>query len=185
MTGRGPRWTPNHPKTIRKPPARERAKVVEVVDERFETIWGAYPKDWQRGKAACLATIAEAVKEGVDPDDLLLAARAYATESEGFTRSKVCFSDNWFAGGRWQRFLDALAEEQQAQTALAADHHARLAAWVRRGWRHEGRVSAGCIAHRVPCAALSAPRITSRVSRAAPSVSRIASFARRFLLRAA
>lgn len=128
---RGPGWTPNHPKTIHKPPTRKRAKAAAVEDERFEKIWAAYPKDRQRGKAVCLARIAEAVKEGVDPDDLLRAVQAYATESAGFTRSKVCFSDNWFASRRWQRFLEVIAEERQAQKALAADHHARLAAWVR------------------------------------------------------
>ncbi|MCF8486585.1 MAG: hypothetical protein K9G71_15370 [Rhodobacteraceae bacterium] len=129
---RGPGWTPNHPKTIHKPPTRKRAEAVAAVeDERFEKIWTAYPRDRRRGKAACLARIAEAVKEGIDSDDLLRAVQDYATESEGFTRSKVCFSDNWFADRRWQRFLEAMAEERQTQTALAADHHARLAAWVR------------------------------------------------------
>lgn len=102
-----------------------------VEDERFEKIWAAYPKDRQRGKAACLAQIAEAVKEGVDPDNLLRAVQAYATESEGFTRSKVCFADNWLAARRWQRFLEAMAEERQARAALTVDHQARLAAWVR------------------------------------------------------
>ncbi|MBR2575391.1 MAG: hypothetical protein IKE14_13790 [Loktanella sp.] len=128
---RGPGWTPNHPKTIHKPPTRERAEATAVEDERFEKIWAAYPKDRQRGKAACLARIAEAVKESIDPDDLLRAVQAYATESAGFTRSKVCFSDNWFADRRWLRFLEALAEDRQAQTVLAADHNARLARWVR------------------------------------------------------
>ncbi len=126
----GPRWTPNHPKNIHKPPTRKRAEAA-VKDERFERIWAAYPKDRQRGKAACLARIAEAVKEGIDPDDLLRAVQAYATESAGFTRSKVCFSDNWFATRRWQRFLELAAEEREARTTLAADHQARLAAWVR------------------------------------------------------
>lgn len=128
---RGPGWTPNHPKTIHKPPSRKRAEAAAVEDERFERIWSAYPKDRQRGKASGLAKIEEAVKEGVDPGDLLRAVKAYATESEGFTRSKVCFADNWFADRRWKRFLEAMAEEQQAQTALVADHHARLAAWIR------------------------------------------------------
>ena len=128
---RGPGWTPNHPETIHKPPTRKRAEAAAVEDERFERIWSAYPKDRQRGKAACLSKIEEAVKEGVDPDDLLRAVQAYATESAGFTRSKVCFSDNWFQSRRWQRFLDAIAEERQARAALAADHQARLAAWVR------------------------------------------------------
>lgn len=127
---RGPRWTPNHPETIPKPPTRGHAKAA-AVDERVEKIWAAYPKDRQRGKAACLSKIEEALKEGVDPDDLQRAVQAYATESDGFTRSKVCFSDNWFQSRRWQRFLEGMAEERQAQKALAADHHARLAAWVR------------------------------------------------------
>jgi hypothetical protein len=126
---RGARWTPNHPETIPKPPTRKRAEAA--VDERVEKIWAAYPKDRQRGKAASLSAIAEALAEGIDPGDLLLAVQAYSTESAGFTRSKVSFSDNWFTAQRWQRFLNAITEERQARTALAADHHARLAAWVR------------------------------------------------------
>jgi hypothetical protein len=78
-----------------------------------------------------MSAIAEALAEGINPDDLLRAVQAYAAESAGFTRSKVCFSDNWFQSRRWQRFLEAMAEERQARTALTADHHARLAAWVR------------------------------------------------------
>ena len=126
---RGPGWTPNHPETIHKPPTRKR--VEAAVDERVESIWAAYPRDRQRGKAASLAAITEALAEGIDPTDLLDAVKSYATESAGFTRAKVCFSDNWFAARRWQRFLEAMAEEQQARIALAADQHARLAAWVR------------------------------------------------------
>lgn len=30
------------------------------------------------------------------PDDLQQAVKAYVKESEGYTRSKVCFLDNWF-----------------------------------------------------------------------------------------
>jgi hypothetical protein len=126
---RGPGWTPNHPETIHKPPTRKR--VEAAVDERVESIWAAYPRDRQRGKAASLAAITEALAEGIDPTDLLDAVKSYATESAGFTRAKVCFADNWFGDRRWRRFLEAMAEERQARTALAADHHARLAAWVR------------------------------------------------------
>jgi hypothetical protein len=126
---RGPGWTPNHPETIHKPPTRKR--VEAAVDERVERIWAAYPKDRQRGKAASLVAIAEALAEGIDPADLLQAVLAYASETAGFTRSKVCFADNWFGDRRWQRFLEAMTEERQARTALTVDHHARLAAWVR------------------------------------------------------
>ncbi len=102
-----------------------------AADERFEKIWVAYPKDRQRGKAACLARIAEAVKEGIDPADLLRAVQAYATESEGFTRSKVCFADNWFQSRRWQAFIERIEAEREAAEAVQADHHARLVGWIR------------------------------------------------------
>lgn len=128
---RGPRWTPNHPKTIHKPPTRKRAEAAAVEDERFEKIWAAYPKDRQRGKAECLARIAEAVKEGVDPDDLLRAVQTYATESAGFTRSKVCFADNWFQSRRWQPFLAKFEAERETAEAVQADHYARLVGWIR------------------------------------------------------
>lgn len=128
---RGPRWTPNLPETILKPPTRKRAEAAAVEDERFEKIWAAYPKDRQRGKAACLTRIAEAVQEGVDPDDLLRAVQAYATESEGFTRSKVCFADNWFQSRRWQAFIERIEAERKATEAVQADHHVKLVGWIR------------------------------------------------------
>ena len=148
MRGRGPGWTPNHPETIHKPPTRKRADAA--VDERVEKIWAAYPKDRQRGKGASMAAIAEALAEGIDPADLLQAVKSYATESAGFTRAKVCFADNWFGDRRWRRFLEAMAEERLAQTALAADLHVRLAAWVR---------------DRSPmCEHISAPQVTALVA---------------------
>ncbi|MBE0455098.1 MAG: hypothetical protein IBX58_15665 [Roseovarius sp.] len=57
--------------------------------------------------------------------------QAYATESAGFTRSKVCFSDNWFQSRRWEPFIERAEAERETAEAVRADHHARLAAWVR------------------------------------------------------
>ena len=54
------------------------------------------------------------------------AVQAYATDSAGFTRSKVCFSDNWFQSRRWQAHVDKQAEDREKTAALQADHHARL-----------------------------------------------------------
>ncbi|WP_322890865.1 MULTISPECIES: hypothetical protein [unclassified Yoonia] len=85
--------------TILKPPTRKREAVA---DEKAEEILAAHPPDRLRGKAACLAQIEEAVKEGIRPEALLQAVQAYATESAGFTRPKVCFSGNWFRSRRWQ-----------------------------------------------------------------------------------
>jgi len=95
-----------------------------------EKILEAYPSDRLRGKAICLAQIEEAVKEGIAPEDLLLAVQAYASDSAGFTRSKVCFSDNWFQSRRWQAYVEKQAEDRGKTAALQADHHARLACWI-------------------------------------------------------
>ena len=108
----------------KEPPSRER----ETAES--EKILGAYPPDRLRGEAACLAQIEEAVKEGIAPKDLRQAVQAYATDSAGFTRSKVCFSDNWFQSRRWQAYVEKQAEDREKATALGADHRARLACWI-------------------------------------------------------
>ncbi|MDA3857554.1 MAG: hypothetical protein PF480_04820 [Roseovarius sp.] len=124
---RGPQWTPNHPKTIHKPPTRKREAVE---DEDTEKILGAYPTDRLRGKAVCLTQIEEAMKAGIAPEELLKAVQAYATDCTGYTRSKVCFSDNWFQSRRWQGYIeDIRAKREEAQIAKA-DHHVRLACWI-------------------------------------------------------
>ncbi|MCB4380087.1 hypothetical protein FZX02_06375 [Synechococcus sp. MU1644] len=89
-----------------------------------------YPPDRLRGKVACLAQIEEAMKEGIAPKDLLRAVQAYATDSAGFTRSKVCFSDNWFQSRRWLAYVEKQAEDREKSAALEAHHHARLACWI-------------------------------------------------------
>jgi hypothetical protein len=123
----GPPRPPNHPKTIHKPPTRRREAAG---DDEAEKILDAYPPDRLRGKATCLAQIEKAMKEGIAPEDLRRAAQAYATDSAGFTRSKVCFSDNWFRSRRWQAYVEKQTEDRQKSAALATDHHARLACWI-------------------------------------------------------
>lgn len=92
-----PQRPPNHPKTIHKPPTRKR-DAAETSEA--EKVLAAYPPDRLRGKTVCLAQIEEAMKEETDSKDLLQAVQSYATDSEGFTRSKVCYSDNWFQSQR-------------------------------------------------------------------------------------
>ncbi|WP_456386018.1 hypothetical protein [Profundibacter sp.] len=122
-----PQRTPNHPKTIHKPPTRKR-EAAEVSEA--EKILAAYPPDRLRGKTVCLALIEEAMKKGIDPKDLLQAVQAYATDSAGFTRSKVCFSDNWFQSRRWQPYFERQQVERERLAAVEADHHTRLACWI-------------------------------------------------------
>ncbi len=70
------------------------------------------------------------MKEGIRPEELQQAVQAYATDSAGFTRAKVCFSDNWFQSRRWQAYVEKQAADRKKTAALAADHHARLACWI-------------------------------------------------------
>lgn len=123
----GPPRLPNHPKTIHKPPTR---RSEAAADEESEKILAACPPDRLRGKAACIAQIEEAMKEGIAPEDLLQAVQAYATDSAGFTRSKVCFSDNWFQSRRWQGYIEDIRAKREEAHAASADHHARLACWI-------------------------------------------------------
>ncbi len=123
----GPPRPPNHPKTIHKPPTRER---VAAVDEVAEKILAAYPSDRLRGKTECLGRIKDILGAGTEAEDLLQAVKAYATESAGFTRSKVCFSDNWFKSGRWRAYVEDIVKGREASKAKEAEMLAGLANWV-------------------------------------------------------
>ncbi len=123
----GPPRPPNHPKTIHKPPSREREAAE---DDEAEKILAAYPPDRLRGRAECLSRIREVLDEGVDAGDLAQAVKAYATESAGFTRSKVCFSDNWFKSGRWRSHVEGIAKGREKTKAKEAEMLAGFANWV-------------------------------------------------------
>ncbi len=128
---RGSRWTPNHPKTIHKPPTRKREAAEEVEDLEAEKILAAYPEDRIRDRRTTLRLIAAAVKAGVEPDDLKQAVKAYAKESEGYTRSKVCFSDNWFKMRRWEKGLAQVQADREKAREAEAKGRAGLAEWIR------------------------------------------------------
>jgi len=127
---RGSRWTPNHPKTIHKPPTRKREAAEEVEDLEAEKILAAYPEDRIRDRRTSLRLIAAAVKAGVEPDDLKQAIKAYAKESEGYTRSKVCFSDNWFKMRRWEKGLAQIQVDREKAREAEAKGRASLAEWI-------------------------------------------------------
>jgi hypothetical protein len=127
---RGSRWTPNHPKTILKPPTRRREAAEEVEDLETEKILAAYPEDRIRDRRTSLRLIAAALKAGVEPDDLKQAINAYAKESEGYTRSKVCFSDNWFKMRRWEKGLAQIQADREKAREAEAKGRASLTEWI-------------------------------------------------------
>ncbi|SFU68152.1 hypothetical protein SAMN04488527_110100 [Aliiroseovarius crassostreae] len=127
---RGSGWTPNHPKTILKPPTRRREAAEGVEDLEAEKILAAYPEDRIRDGRTSLRLIAAALKAGVEPDDLKQAIKAYAKESEGYTRSKVCFSDNWFKMRRWEKGLAQIQADREKAREAEAKGRASLAEWI-------------------------------------------------------
>ncbi|SDO28893.1 hypothetical protein SAMN05216196_104332 [Lutimaribacter pacificus] len=140
----GPERTPNHPKTIQKPPTR--ADTREAEDRDFEKAWAAYPPDRRRNKTTCRQQFERAIEDGTTAEEFICAVNAYATETEGYTRSKVCFSDNWFRESRWQRFVEEAREAQIDAAELEGKHFRQLAGWVReRNWmcQHISRNQAG------------------------------------------
>jgi len=114
-------------KPVKEPPSRKREAVE---DEEYEKILAAYPSDRLRGKAACLAQVKEAMKEGIAPEDLLQAVQTYAADSAGFTRSKVCFSDNWFKSSRWRGYVKDIAKSREKAEAKRVEILEGLASWV-------------------------------------------------------
>ncbi len=127
---RGPRWTPNHPKTIHKPPTRRCEAAEEVEDLELEKILATYPEDMIRDRSTCLHQISTAVGEGISPEDLSLAVKAYAAETAGYTRGKICFSDNWFKSRRWERGLAQIQAGREKAKEAEAKGRASLAAWI-------------------------------------------------------
>jgi hypothetical protein len=127
---RGSRWTPNHPKTIHKPPTRRREATEKVEDLESEKVLVAYPQDRIRDRRTTLRLISATVKAGVTSDDLKQVVKAYAKESEGYTRTKVCFSDNWFKIRRWEKGLAQIQAEREKAREAEAKGRASLVEWI-------------------------------------------------------
>jgi hypothetical protein len=127
---RGSRWTPNHPKTIHKPPTRRREATEKVEDLESEKVLVAYPQDRIRDRRTTLRLISATVKAGVTSDDLKQVVKAYAKESEGYTRTKVCFSDNWFKMRRWEKGLAQIQAEREKAREAEAKGRASLVEWI-------------------------------------------------------
>lgn len=115
------RYKPN----INPYPSREVA-----VDDEAEKILAAYPEDRIRRKGDCLSAIREILINGIAAADLILAVQGYANESVGFTRSKVCFSDNWFSSERWLRYVQDAQIQRETGKAKEAEALKGLAVWI-------------------------------------------------------
>ena len=64
----------------------------------------------------------------VGREKLLSAVKHYALETAGYTRSKVCFSDNWFRTGRWRDYIE---DEPGSPPDPTPAHAAKTADWIK------------------------------------------------------
>lgn len=103
-----------------------------ATEADLDLIWAAYPDDRRRDRAVCSRLVAEALQE-VSHAELLAAVKAYAAESEGFTRSKVSFSDNWLRDGKWRRYVSDARSQRATREASLAETLTRIASWVKSG----------------------------------------------------
>lgn len=119
----------NRYKPDKEPPSRAEAR--EETDPNFDKVWHAYPADRRRNWAASRDAARAAIDRGeVSLEELQSAAAAYATESSGYTRSKVSYSDNWFGGRRWQRYVDRHRVDRAGAAAKSQAALAGFAEWV-------------------------------------------------------
>jgi len=93
-------------------------------------ILATYPDDRVRDRSRCLGLIREALDDGVAPDDLQRAVQSYATETAGYTRSKVSYSDNWFKMQKWAPKLEKLAADRRRAMSANSENLSRLVGWI-------------------------------------------------------
>lgn len=128
----------NRYKPDNKPyPLREDAGVAAVD---LENIWLAYPEDRRRNKSACFKHIRTTLNK-VPPVELLAAVSAYANESANFTRSKVCFADNWFKDQKWERHLEDARTLESEQAVTTKKLLAQVVKWIKSGSEMRRHVS--------------------------------------------
>lgn len=126
---RGSPRPPNNPgNNPLKPPTRAEAREAAEVD--LEKIWSAYPSDRRRDRKGCRRHLAEALGNA-SVEELAAAAAAYAAETDGYTRSKVCFLDNWLRLGKWRRHVDALRQQKATSSESAEKILRQVAGWVK------------------------------------------------------
>lgn len=122
---------PNHPKTIPEPPPCIGPNVSEEEEAIFDQIMKAYPEDRRRGEADCLAAAMHAIMDGYRLEELRDAVKLYAAETADFSRSRVCFSDNWFRTGRWKKYIHEVRGKHREAGQRYDAQLANVARWIK------------------------------------------------------
>ena len=101
--------------------------MPEGEDTDFEAAWSAYPADRRRNKASCHEEFLCRIEAGVAAEEMIEAVKSHASETAGYTRSKVCSSDNWFRERRWQRYVEEARKAQIEKSEREATYLDQLA----------------------------------------------------------
>lgn len=111
-------------------PSPTRTGAREAADSDLDPIWAAFPEDRRRDRAACRRHLSDAL-EDTTAEELTAAAKAYATETQGFTRLKVSFLDNWLRDGKWRRHVEEFRRDSVGLGMMTERSRAILANWVK------------------------------------------------------
>lgn len=100
-----------HPSTLNQQPTTlipsespdgdPRTKKRHVYSDDFEAFWDAFPSDRKGAKKQCAQKFATAVQEGVDPEEIILAAERYRDDPNREPQYTVS-PHRWLNEGRWE-----------------------------------------------------------------------------------
>jgi uncharacterized protein YdaU (DUF1376 family) len=95
---------------------------VRATDEGFEAFWQAYPKrDGSNPRMPAHKAWLVAVKSGTDPQTIIAAAKAYATDpSTKVGTPYVAQAVTWLHQQRWQDYAEKAAEYARLEAQRAA-----------------------------------------------------------------
>lgn len=139
---RGVTVTPNPSLTILKPSI----KPSRAIDEKFEEAWRLYPKrDGGNSKKAALKAWNARIREGVSPDSLIAAVKAYAAamSAKGNVGTPYVKQAATFFGP--DRHFDEYAPKAAEQGDLLSADDAPAAWWATAGFSNQwDAINAGC-----------------------------------------
>lgn len=116
---------PNLQRTFKEPIVRDER---EQANPQFEKFWELYPR--VRDKSRSRQLFDEAVRNGVDPGQIVSAAKIYRDEQRGNQRMYLVYSDNWLTERRWEDFAEK-SKPTSTSGATGSSLAGQAAFWAR------------------------------------------------------
>ena len=90
------------------PGKADEARQGDLLPDRFEDFWSAMPKrgrDLHNPKGAAQSKFRSLVRSGINPDDLVRAARGYASTRQGEPGRYTLMAETFLNKDRWREYL--------------------------------------------------------------------------------